>query len=1142
MRKNIISNSENRFYTFKEMRNALKTMKVILCLLCISIGTVFASSSYAEKTIFSIEMKEKTVSEVLEAIEEQTDFHFFYNSKLIDMDRRISIDLQNKDVFTVLDHIFKESGVKYKVIEKDVILTTADIDTNTTPATPIVQQQQRQVTGKVVDAFNAPLPGVAVVVKGTTNGTVTDVDGRYTLSVPQGESLVFSYIGFVNQEKQVVADVMNIVLLEDIQQLEEVVVVGYGVQRKSDVTGAIAKVEVGDIQNRSITDANQALYGKTAGVQLVSSAGSPGTQTDVMIRGISSNSGSSPLYIVDGMQVRSINFIEPNNIESMEVLKDAASAAIYGAQAGNGVILITTKKGSGSVKGTITYDGQFVFNDITRIPDRLNAQDYQQYMLEGGYITQNVFDQYWDGKTDTDWSDVAFNTGFSQRHNVSFSQASDQGTFFSSLSYQNQDGPVIGNRDVFRRWSFFVNADRNIKNWLKMGINFTYSRNETRSVGSGGEYGNVLGSVLLLDPLTPVYWPTMNDLPEAYKPYVDNGMLMSDENGYYAQSLFFNTENPNPLTIVNRNLGTGYNNSTLGTAFLNFIPVKELVITSRLSMQLNNRMGRSYSTPYYANTISTNANPTLSRSATESFYYQWENFANYTKRFDKHDVNAMVGMSFSQTHTENLSTGANRLLNDNPLYRDFSWLHPDATRTISGGYSDAAQYSYFGRINYTYDNKYMLQTTLRADAFDSSKLSKESRYGYFPAFSAGWNMHNENFMKGISFLSSLKLRASWGQNGSIRALNNYQHVADMTTAANRRYDFTSNPASLVYTNGYYPSRLSNPSLKWETSTQLNIGIDSRFFNNRLTLTFDWYEKNTNGLLVSATPPLFTGFGSMWINGGDVKNSGFEFDFGWNDYIGDFRYSVKANLATLKNKVTYLDPSITRINGTGFFLTSDFTVFEEGYPIWYMRGYELDGIDSSTGDPVFKDHNDDGLINNNDKTMIGSGLPDFTYGITLNAAWKGFDLTVFGNGSQGNDMYMCLFRNDKITSNRLQFMFDERWHQGNTNATRLKAGSTGFDNYIQSTGMIFDGSFFKIKQIQFGYVLPKKLLDKIKVNNIRFYVSLDDFFSFTKYPGFDPEVSTNTRTSQDEVTGSGIGIDKGAYPIYRKTTFGLNVTF
>ena len=1013
-------------------------------------------------------------------------------------------------------------------------------------------QNTVRISGKVTDDTNEPLIGVSILEKGTGNGTITDVNGDYMLTVSrQGASLLFSYVGYVTVEKVATGGILNVVMQDDAQLIEEVVVVGYGVQRKSDVTGAIAKIESGDITNRTISDANQALQGKTAGVQLISSAGGPGASTDIRIRGISSNSGSSPLYIVDGMQVRSISFIEPNNIESMEVLKDAASAAIYGAQAGNGVILITTKKGTGATQGTIRYDGQFVFNDVTRIPNVLNAHDYQTYMVEAGYLTQDVINSAWNGKTDTDWSKIAFETGFSHRHNLSFSQASDQGTFFSSLSLMKQDGPIIGKRDVFERWTFLTNAERNIKSWLKVGVNFTYDRNQTLTLNSNTEGGSVLGSVLLLDPLTPVYWPTINDVPDSYKPYAENGMLLSDNNGYFGQSLVYIGDNVNPLTMINTVLNEGFMNSTLGTFFADFKPIKELVITSRLSMQANSRISKRYEAPYYANSIASRTNPTMQRNGMENFYYQWENFANYTKRIGKHDVNGMVGMSFSKTHMENVGTGAIRLLNNDPLYRDLSWQHPDAVRTVNGSYNDAAQLSYFGRANYAYDNKYMLQATLRSDAFDNSKLSKKARWGYFPALSAGWTISNEEFMKNVSFLSSLKLRASWGKNGSIRALNNYQYSADMGTAANRQYDFTTSQSTFAYVNGYYPNKLGNEGLKWETSTQLNFGIDSRFFNNRMTFTLDWFEKKTEGLLVSATPPLFTGYSSMYVNGGNIKNTGFEFDLGWNDNIGDFRYGIKANLATLKNEVTYLDPSITRINGTGFFLDYDYTVFEQGYPIWYMRGYQLEGINPSNGEPIYKDINGDGEVNNSDKTMIGSGLPDFTYGITLNASYKGFDFTIFGSGSQGNDMYMCLYRPDRITGNRLQIMYDERWTPSNTSGSRPRAGASGFDKYIQSSGMIFDGSFFKIKQIQLGYNAPRKLLSKIFVNALRLYVSFDDYFVFTKYPGFDPEVSVDTRTSPPslngqqavgEVTGSGVGIDKGAYPVYKKTTFGLNITF
>ena len=1109
----------------------------ILLFICI----IHASAiPYAEAQRVSVQIKNGTFYDVVTQIEKQSEFMFFYKSEEVDNNQPITLEATNKLVTEILDEMLKGRELSYQIIDRQIIISKS----RSNLSTAIVQQQGRRVTGTVFDDQGEPIIGANIIEKGTTNGVVSDLDGKFTLTVPENATLQISFIGFITQEIPVrnQSDI-TVTLRENLQTLEEVVVVGYGVQRKSDVTGAIAKIETGDIQNRTITDANQALQGKTAGVKLISSSGGPGAQTDIFIRGISSNSGSSPLYIVDGMQVRNISYIEPNNIESIEVLKDAASAAIYGAQAGNGVVLITTKKGSGAAQGTIAYDGQYVFNDITRFPQRLNARDYQTYMLEAGYIGQASFDAYWDGRTDTDWAKVAFETGFSQRHNLSFSQANDQGTFFASLSYLNQDGPIIKAQDVFERYTFLTNAERNIKNWLKVGINFTYDRNQTlsRSTTTGNPMVN---AVLLLDPLTPAYWPTINDVPEPYKPYAENGMLLSDNNGYHGQSLFFIGDNNviNPITTVDNVRNEGYNNNTMGTLFLDFKPIKELVVTSRLSMQETSRMSKNYSHPYYANSMSNNGYPTMSRSSTESFYYQWENFANYTQIFGQHHVNGMIGTSFSKTHRENVGTGSIRLLNDDPLYRDLSWQHPDATRTVSGSYSDNAQFSYFGRFNYTYANKYMFQATFRADAFDSSKLSDEARWGYFPALSAGWTITNEEFMQDIKYLSSLKLRASWGKNGSIRALTNYQYAAGMSTGSNRQYDFTSDRNTYTYVTTYYQNQLANPRLKWETSTQLNFGIDSRLLNDRLTFTVDWFDKRTEGLLVAATAPLYTGFTSMYVNGGNIKKTGFEFDLGWNDNISDFRYGIKANLATLKNEVTYLDPSIKRINGTAFFTTPDYTSFEVGYPIWYLRGYILEKINPENGEPVFKDLNDDGEINENDRTMVGSGLADFTYGITLTASWKGFDFSIFGTGSQGNDMYMCLYRPDRITGNRLQYFFDDRWTESNRNTTIPRPGASGFDRYIQSTGLVFDASFFKIKQIQLGYTAPRSITGKIKINNLRLYVSLDDYFTFTKYPGFDPEVSVNTRTSQDEVTGSGVGIDQGAFPIYKKTTLGLNITF
>jgi TonB-linked SusC/RagA family outer membrane protein len=451
---------------------------------------------------------------------------------------------------------------------------------------------------------------------------------------------------------------------------------------------------------------------------------------------------------------------------------------------------------------------------------------------------------------------------------------------------------------------------------------------------------------------------------------------------------------------------------------------------------------------------------------------------------------------------------------------------------VEGEETITARLSYFGRLGYNFDNKYIRQASLRADAADLAYLSKDNRWGYFPAVSAGWNISREDFMESTrTWLSDLKFRASWGQNGSLAALGAYTYSTDMGSAGS--YAFGD---GLIYTIGARPSSMGNPELKWETSEQFDIGFDTRFFNNRLTFNFDYYKKTTKDLLVRGTTPSLTiGGTTSVINAGDVENKGFEFELGWRDRISDFSYGINTNLSTLKNKVTYLDKSLTRIAGTNYH-TSTITFFEEGYPVYYFRGYQLQGINSATGEPIFKDITGEGIINDEDKTDIGNAIPKMLYGVTLTAAWKGIDLIVFGTGTQGNKIFNCLSRTDYPQRNVLKEVFyDDRWTTDNTTGSRPRSGATGIDNYVISDALVYDGSFFKIKQIQLGYTLPKELTKKALINNARLYVSLDDFFTLTKYPGFDPEASAGSNISA-------MGVDKGSYPTSKKVVFGINLEF
>lgn len=994
------------------------------------------------------------------------------------------------------------------------------------------------VRGKIVDDQNEPMIGVSVLEKGTSNGVTTDLDGNYQLSVRQGSTLVFSYIGYVSQEHTVSNSTLNITMKEDVQALDEVVVVGYGVQRKSSLTGAVSSVKSEDMEARTITRAEQALQGKTAGVQVLSASAKPGASPSVRIRGVSSNGSSDPLYVVDGRIANDIGGIDPNDIESMEVLKDGASAAIYGAAAGNGVVLITTKKGSGS--GKITYDFQYTSQSLGRIPKVMNAQEYKDYFIEANKITESAFDMYWDGKTDTNWVDVAFEKSSMMRHNVTYQGGGDTGSFYLSMSHLKNNGMVVGDADTYERLTGMVNASRKIKPWLEVGTNNQIEHYKTQSIAEGSEYGSLLLSVLQLDPLTkPLY--SINDLPpHMASVYAQHPNMLGDGQGnLYGISAFTgNAEAINPLAMRDRSF-TKYRGFNInGTTYLNFTPIKDFVFTSRLGYRLASTSSYGVSHDYYYHGTAKRDYIQVDASDGSPTYWQWENFLNYSRAFGKHNTSVMLGTSYSERRTFDVS-GNKRgddqnlgFLQDDPLFWYFEYATSDAAKDISGGEeSYIRKLAYFGRLNYDYESKYLAQVSLRADAADLSVLPRTKRWGYFPAASVGWVISHEDFMQNTQkWLSHLKLRASWGQNGSTASLGGYLWNVSVGSTGHLAVGDNN---GFYYINGYAPSATGNEQLKWETSEQTNIGVDARFLNNRLSVSADYFNKETKDLIVSNIKAS-TVVGNTFspVNAGNIINRGIELEIGWQDRIGNFSYGIRGNIATLKNKVTYIHESLAAIDGATLVTYGAITRFEVGKPAWYFYGYKYTGVDKATGEPIFEDQDGDNVITDNDKTEIGKGIADFTYGVTLTAGWKNIDFILFGTGSQGNDVYSGLNRVD-YNLNQLTYFTQNRWTANNPNGTTPRAYATDYTKYMTSSGSVFDGSYFKIKQIQLGYSFPKSLLKKAAIENLRVYGSLEDFFTFTRYPGFDPEVTG---------IGNALGVDKGSYPNSKKMVLGLTLTF
>ena len=1014
--------------------------------------------------------------------------------------------------------------------------------------------QNINVSGTVFDAnSNEPLIGVTIVQNGTPNGTISDIDGNFTISCPRDASLTFSYIGYLSQTVAVNGQTnLSVLLQTDDKTLDEIVVVGYGTMKKSDLTGSVASVAEDDLKSRSTTDAGAALQGKVSGVQILNNSGAPGEKAHIRVRGYSSNSGSiGPLLIVDGLKVDNIQYLDPSMIQSMEVLKDAASAAIYGAQAGNGVILITTKNGSKG-KTSITYEGKFINQRLGKKAEIFDGPGYVEYQRAIGQMTDETWKSlgYKEGEY-YDWFDAVFEPSWAQQHSITLQGGNDQGHFLTSLNYVWNDGIVVGQKDTYLRITGQVNADYNIKKWLNVSTNNSIEKWSRKAVSSAS-YGSMLNSVMSLDPLTPAYYTSVDQLEAGQRSQLEAGANVprdpNHNNDFYAVSKYLTESTGNALYQRDKTDGTNDGYTVRGMSALNLKPIDGLVITSRLGYRISQSSTHNYTVPYYLTGRAMGAKYNISANVNTGFYYQFENFINYNKTFaEKHNLGLMVGMSYEEDNKDNASISSEESDILQGYERNFQYIHylkADAPKTVDNNPGYNCNMAYFGRISYSYDNRYSVQFNFRADAFDSSKLSKEARWGKFPSFSAGWTVSNENFIKdniSTDVLSFLKLRGSWGRNGNVNVLSNYRYATSVELNSDW-YQFDPNNAKNV-SYGSRPAGLANPELKWETSEQTDLGLDARFLNNRLTLGFDYFKKTTKDLLIRNKPLPEVGVKEAYINAGKVENKGLEFELGWRDKVGDFQYSINANLSTLKNEVKDMPATMDHLEGTGGGVSGInnkiSTRFEEGHPIWYFYGYKLARINPKDGTPIYVTGDGQSVTDSptdNDRQYIGSAIPDATYGITLNLEYKGFDFTMFGTGSIHNKIFSLLYSADRPRTNCLKVHYEDSWTPQRTNAKYAEVSVVANNwTYWSSDVSLFDGSYFKFKQIQLGYTIPKHISEKALISNCRLYVSLDDFFTITKYPGCDPE--TATTSSQKDM-----GYDAGSYPTTKKVILGVSVTF
>lgn len=1012
--------------------------------------------------------------------------------------------------------------------------------------TATAQQSQLKITGKVVDQQGDPVAGATISVVGTTIGTLSASDGTYSLSnVPSSGRIQASFIGYVTQTIEISGrTVIDVVLQQETLALDEVVVVGYGVQKKSSVTGAITSVKSDQVENRSVENVGQAIQGKVSGVQVLALSSAPGANPVFRIRGYSSNGSSDPLYIVDGLKVSNIGYLDPQNVQSVEILKDAASAAIYGAQAGNGVVLITTKTGT---KGTsrIFVNSLYTMQSQTRKLEMMDAAQFKEYWMESGLPASSF------GKGDTDWQDVIFTNGYLLNNTVGFEGANNNGSLYVSLSYLTNDGMVVGSSDINQRLTGQINADYMIQKWLKIGTTNSIERGRLISVSANNftTTGSVIGGAYYYDPTVPTFYENDADAPADMLAAETQGFRIRNSEGkIYGSSAILQSNLWNPLGMIDNFDNRSWRTNVNGTLYADLMPVKGLTITSRIGYRLGTTYLSNYTTSFYWNTNQKVLHGQLSSNMYHDIYYQWENFASYLLDIGKHSFSAMAGMQYANDRLESIGASTDLLTSDDPNFRYLNYSSSDAIDNISGNASLAANISYFGRLGWSFDGKYILQGSFRADAFDASKLSKSNRWGYFPSASAGWVVTNENFFKNLNqkLLTFLKLRASWGINGNISSLSGYPYTTSLALGGSigfygrNYYSF----ADKLYTGAAPSTVLPNENLSWEKSTQTDIGFDARFLKDRLSFGFDYFKKITTGLLGTVTAPAISGATTQVINMGKIENYGFEFELGWKDNFGDFSYGIDANLSTLHNEVIESPYGQGRLGGGGGFLTTA-TYFEKGYPIWYIRTYKVDHIDPLTGQPVYKTAEE--LGTDDGKAFAGSGIPDFTYGFTLNLAFKGFDLRVFGTGVQGSELYLALIRLDLPKCNLPEFMYEDRWTLTNTDATKPSPTVFlgGHALYATSDAWVFNSSYFKLKQIQLGYTLPSEITKKVKISSLRIFTSLENYFTFTKYPGNDPESMAGTAAGMSFygfTVGGGLSVDQVQYPSMKQVSFGVNVSF
>lgn len=1024
--------------------------------------------------------------------------------------------------------------------------------------------QEKTVSGVITSsAAGETLIGVNVRVKGTSNGMITDLDGKYSLNVRSGETLVFSYIGYLEQEIKIGnQSIINVALDENTKELDEVVVIGYGVQKKKLNTGATVQMKGETLAKLNTTSPLQAMQGQTPGVSIISTSGQPGADIKVTIRGLGTVGNASPLYIIDGIE-GDITVLNASDIQSIDILKDAASAAIYGAQAANGVVLVTTRQGAKG-KGQVTFDAYYGIQNVARKTKMLNAEQYKIIMNEQAVnsgASPIDFDAM-EGLADTDWVSQMFkDDAKTENYALSINGGSETSVYSLSLNYLSQEG-IVGGAEVsnYERYGFRINTEHKLyEEKLKVGqhLNFSYIQNTGIQVGN--QYNNTLRAAFTTSPLSPVY--SDNNLYNSpYNDTTNSPWHNADGNPYGAMMTDSNNKNASQRLIAD--------------IYAELEPVKNLKLRTVFGINYHSGDYRSYKPIYRFSIYSYNEDHTsVEQRANNGHTLTWTNTAGYDFTMGSHAFNALIGMEAKRYDGVGVGASNRNLLSQ---FNDFSHAYLNNTtgiahdkdgtvvdpKGVSGGPdNEFRSLSCFGRIGYNYREKYMFNATLRADA--SSNFADGHRWGYFPSFSAGWVITNEAFMeKTQSRLDFLKLRVSWGQVGN-QNIDPFQYASPISTSTNVS---SSNPAAnYIFGNGLgagsnikgsYPVRLSNPGVKWETSEQTNIGIDARFLNSHLEVNADFYIKTTKDWLVEAPIPATAGAKPPVINGGDVKNTGIELALNWNDKIGKLNYSLGVNGAYNKNEVGKIPTDDGIIHGLTNMLynnSEEFYRAQNGHAIGYFRGYQTAGIfqnradidawkaagngilqgeNVKPGDVKFVDQHKDGIIDINDKVDLGNGMPDFTYGFNVSLDYKGFDFSVYANGAVGNKIVQSYGSQAGKQANYTTAIL-KRWTGEGTSNRMPRVTDTNI-NWQFSDLYLQDGDYLRISNITLGYDFAK-LFNRKYISQFRLYASVQNAFTFTKYDGMDPEIGYGT-------DGWVSGVDLGYYPRPRTFLFGVNLKF